>query len=55
MVTQYTWPKGEEKNNFKFATAVDLNKCPKQVKMPVLLCTCANLCLSYHHTNHWNN
>ena len=33
--------KGILKNNFKFSTDVDLSKCLKQIKLPILLYTCA--------------
>ena len=28
-------------NGFKFSTAVELNKCPKQIKLPISLNKCA--------------
>ena len=31
-----------------FATALDLNNCLKQIKLPIALHICANLILSYH-------
>ena len=30
-------------NDFKFANPVDLNKCLKQTKLPILLYTCAHI------------
>ena len=41
MVTQNMLRTCEEKNDFEFLTAVYLNKCLEQIKLPTSLYTCA--------------